>query len=123
MYLSQNKDVSKRDLAELASKIEISNLNEPVGKQDQYIAAFGGISSFSFNKDDTVDVEPLNISDDTLYDLEDNLMLFFTGYSRSAGKILKDQDTKSKQDDEEILNIEESIDKTLKWLEPRLEIK
>ena len=91
-------------LAEEACEIEINRIKKPIGKQDQYIASFGGISSFSFNKDDSVVSQHLNISDDTLFDLEDNLMLFFTGYSRSAGKILKDQEIKSKQNDEDMLN-------------------
>tara|TARA_B100000941_G_C28475572_1_gene538966 strand:+ start:143 stop:1117 length:975 start_codon:yes stop_codon:yes gene_type:complete len=104
LHLNSFKNLNQHELAELACDIEINKLKEPIGKQDQYIASFGGISSFSFNKDDTVDSKPLNISDDTLYDLEDNLMLFFTGYSRSASKILKDQETKSKQNNEDMLN-------------------
>ena len=104
LHLNSFKNLNQYELAELACDIEINKLKEPIGKQDQYIASFGGISSFSFNKDDSVDAKPLNISDDTLYDLEDNLMLFFTGYSRSASKILKDQETKSKQNDEDMLN-------------------
>lgn len=104
LYANSSKNLNSDELAELACDIEINKLNEPIGKQDQYIASYGGISSFSFNKDDSVDVKPLNISDDTLFDLEDNLMLFFTGYSRSASKILKDQQTKSKQNDEDMLN-------------------
>ena len=103
LYVNSSKNLYPDELAELACDIEINKLQEPIGKQDQYAAAFGGLSSFTFNQDDTVDVRPLNISDDTLYDLEDNLMLFFTGYSRSAGKILKDQQTKSIQNDEEML--------------------
>ena len=104
LHLNSFKNLNQHELAELACDIEINKLKEPIGKQDQYIASFGGISSFCFNKDDTVDSKPLNISDDTLYDLEDNLMLFFTGYSRSASKILKDQETKSKQNNEDMLN-------------------
>ena len=103
LYVNSSNNLHPDELAELACDIEINKLQEPIGKQDQYVAAFGGLSSFTFNQDDTVDVRPLNISDDTLYDLEDNLMLFFTGYSRSAGKILKDQQTKSIQNDEEML--------------------
>ncbi len=103
LYINSSQNLNAEELAELACDIEINKLNEPIGKQDQYIAAFGGISSFKFNNDDSVNVEPLNISEDTLYDLEDNLMLFFTGYSRSAGKILKDQKTKSMQNDQEML--------------------
>jgi len=104
LFINSSKNLHSDELAELACDIEINKLKEPVGKQDQYIAAFGGISSFSFNKNDTVDIKPLNISDDTLYDLEDNLLLFFTGYSRSASIILKDQDIKSKQNDEDMAN-------------------
>ena len=104
LYANSFKNLNQYELAELACDIEINKLKEPIGKQDQYIAAFGGISSFNFHKDDSVDVKSLNISDDTLYDLEDNLMLFFTGYSRSAGEILKDQDSKSKKNDEDMLN-------------------
>ena len=104
LYANSGKNLNQGDLAELACEIEINKLKEPIGKQDQYIASYGGISSFRFNKDDSVDVESLNISDDTLYDLEDNLMLFFTGFSRSASKILQDQKTKSDKNNEEMLN-------------------
>jgi len=104
LYANSGKNLNQADLAELACEIEINKLKEPIGKQDQYIASYGGISSFRFNKDDSVDVEALNISDDTLYDLEDNLMLFFTGFSRSASKILQDQKTKSDKNNVEMLN-------------------
>jgi D-glycero-alpha-D-manno-heptose-7-phosphate kinase len=91
-------------LARLACLIEIDILKEPIGKQDQYIAAYGGITCFEFNQDDTVHSYPLDISMDTLFDLEDNLLLFFTGFSRSASSILKYQDTRSQEMDEEMLN-------------------
>lgn len=91
----RRKNLNATDLAEMACDVEINRLNEPIGKQDQYIAAVGGLSCFTFCKDDTVIVEPLRISTDTLFDLEDNLLLFFTGYSRSASSILKDQNDKS----------------------------
>ncbi|HEX7598273.1 MAG TPA: galactokinase [Polyangia bacterium] len=87
------------DLAEMACKLEIDKLSRPIGKQDQYIAAYGGITCFHFDKDGTVHAEPLQISLTTLHALEDNLMLFFTGYSRSAGDILQDQDKRTKQAD------------------------
>lgn len=103
LYSHSSHNLSSDELAELACDIEINKLKEPIGKQDQYAAAFGGISSFAFNKDDSVSVEPLKISDDTLFDLEDNLMLFFTGYSRSASNILKDQNAKSLESNEEML--------------------
>jgi D-glycero-alpha-D-manno-heptose-7-phosphate kinase len=91
--------VHPRDLAEQACHIEIDRLGEPIGKQDQYIAAFGGITCFRFHPDGRVDAWPLNISQETLFNLEDNLLLFFTGYSRGASSILKEQDDRSKQDD------------------------
>ena len=68
-----------------------SGLGEPVGKQDQYIAAFGGLACFEFAEDGRVNVTPLAIPQSTLYNLEDRLMMFFTGYSRAASSILDDQ--------------------------------
>ncbi len=92
------------ELARLACHIELDILKEPIGKQDQYIAAYGGITCFEFNQDDSVKAYPLQINMDTLFDLEDNLLLFFTGFSRSASAILKDQDKRSKEMDEEMLS-------------------
>ncbi len=89
-------------LAEQACQIEIDILREPIGKQDQYIAAYGGITCFEFGKNGAVKAWPLSISEETLFNLEDNLLLFFTGYSRSASAILKEQDDKSKQGDAEM---------------------
>ena len=88
--------VHPAELAEQACHIEIERLGEPIGKQDQYIAAYGGLTCFKFLPDNRVEAWPLKISEETLFNLEDNLLLFFTGYSRSASKILKDQDEKSK---------------------------
>ena len=79
-------------------------VGEPVGKQDQYISAFGGLTCFEFCPDDTVDVAPMKIDSETLFNLEDNLLLFFTGYSRLAGTILQEQDDRSRQDDKEMLD-------------------
>jgi D-glycero-alpha-D-manno-heptose-7-phosphate kinase len=91
--------VHPAELAEQACQIELEKLGEPIGKQDQYIAAYGGITCFKFLPDGQVEAWPLKISEETLYNLEDNLLLFFTGYSRSASTILKEQDDKSKQAD------------------------
>ena len=88
----------------LRSHIEIDRLGEPIGKQDQYISAYGGITCFNFNPDDSVTADPLRLDSDTLHDLEDNLLLFFTGFSRSAGSILKDQKTRTETNDQEMLN-------------------
>jgi D-glycero-alpha-D-manno-heptose-7-phosphate kinase len=91
--------VGRQDLAEQACHIEIDRLGEPIGKQDQYIAAFGGLQCMHFEPGGNVRVEPLAASAETLFELEDNLVLFFTGYTRSASEILKEQDSKSKQKD------------------------
>ena len=95
--------VHPQELAEQACHIEIDILREPVGKQDQYIAAFGGLTCFRFLPNDQVEAWPLKMDTDTLYSLEDNLLLFFTGYSRPASEILREQDTKSKQNDREMI--------------------
>jgi D-glycero-alpha-D-manno-heptose-7-phosphate kinase len=95
--------VHPSELAAQACHIEIDLLKEPVGKQDQYIAAFGGINTFSFRPDDTVEATPLKLSTETLYNLEDNLLLFFTGYSRSASAILRHQDDQSKKRDPDMI--------------------
>jgi D-glycero-alpha-D-manno-heptose-7-phosphate kinase len=84
------------ELAEQACDIEINRLKEPIGKQDQYIAAYGGITCFQYCPNGTVTARPLRISQETQYNLEDNLLLFFTGYSRSASIVLKEQDDKSR---------------------------
>ena len=96
--------VSSEFLAQSACTIEIEKCRDPIGKQDQYIAAFGGFSCFTFHRDDTVSIEPLKISEDVLYDLEDNLLLFFTGFSRSASSILKDQNLKTKESDNTMID-------------------
>jgi D-glycero-alpha-D-manno-heptose-7-phosphate kinase len=104
LYVYERQHISQEDLAELACNIEIDRLKEPVGKQDQYIAAIGGLSSFAFHKDDSVTYAPLNISSDTLGKLEDNLLLFFTGYIRKASDVLNDQKVKTEMKDKDMLD-------------------
>ncbi|MES2219139.1 MAG: galactokinase [Pseudomonadota bacterium] len=89
--------IHPRELAEEACHIEMNLLKEPVGKQDQYIAAYGGVTCFRYLPNNAVEAWPLKIEQETLFNLEDNLLLFFTGYSRSASAILQDQDSKTKQ--------------------------
>jgi D-glycero-alpha-D-manno-heptose-7-phosphate kinase len=91
------------ELAAEACAIELDRLGEPIGKQDQYAAAIGGITAFTFHQDGRVEYRPVRLSEETHFSLEDNLLLFFTGYSRSASAILKDQDDRSKQNDRAIL--------------------
>ncbi|HEY1717490.1 MAG TPA: galactokinase [Verrucomicrobiae bacterium] len=95
--------VHPAELAAQACEIEMIRLREPIGKQDQYIAAYGGLTCFNFLPDGKVEAWPLKISDETRDNLEDNLLLFFTGYSRSASAILKEQDQKSKSDDKSMI--------------------
>jgi D-glycero-alpha-D-manno-heptose-7-phosphate kinase len=104
LHIHRKRHLHQEELAELACQIEIDRLGEPIGKQDQYIAAFGGLTCFKFHKNDKVSAEPLGVSMDTLFDLEDNLLLFFTGFSRSASGILKDQKVKSEGNDAEMIN-------------------
>jgi D-glycero-alpha-D-manno-heptose-7-phosphate kinase len=104
IYALKREHVSAADVAEEACHIEIDVLNQPVGKQDQYIASFGGLTCFEFRRDGTVESSPLMIADDTLHDLEENLMMFFTGYSREAGSVLSDQKRRSEAHDEEMFN-------------------
>ncbi len=103
LHTMQGNIVSTRTLAEEACEIEMNRLNEPIGKQDQYIASYGGITCMNFHRDGYVWVDPLRMDDETLYNLEDNLILFFTGFSRSAGNILKEQNDKSKEHNEDML--------------------
>lgn len=104
LYAHRRLLIHPEDLAELACDIEINKLGEPIGKQDQYIASFGGITTFRYHTNDRVEATPLNINMDTLFNLEDNLLLFFTGFSRSAGEILKDQDARTQTFDQDMLN-------------------
>jgi D-glycero-alpha-D-manno-heptose-7-phosphate kinase len=103
VYAHRRKLILPQDLAELACHVEIDRLQEPIGKQDQYIAAYGGLTCFTFHKDNRVTAKPLKISQETLHDLEDHLLLFFTGFSRSAGGILKDQKVRTQKNDNEML--------------------
>ena len=103
LYAHRRRLLHPSELAELACEIEINKLGEPIGKQDQYAAAYGGVTCFEFNPDESVVASPLKAKMDALFDLEDNLLLFFTGFSRSAGSILKDQKQRSEQTDASML--------------------
>lgn len=104
IYAWKREQASRQNLAEEAYKVEADILKRSVGKQDQYIASFGGITCFEIDKKGNVKTYPLNISKETLHKLEDNLVLFFTGYSRNANDLLKDQDQKSKKNEKDIIN-------------------
>ncbi len=99
----QRRLMSTQELAEAACYIELERLGEPIGKQDQYIAAFGGLTCFTFMPDGRVQVEPLKISRDTRHNLEDHLLMYFTGQTRSASAILQDQKTRSETQDQDMI--------------------
>ncbi len=103
LSIHYRKNMSNAEIAEMACRVEIDLLGEPVGKQDQYISAIGGITEFNFNRNGTVESIPINLSMSTSFQLEDNLLLFFTGISRSASKILSDQSVRSLKNDSEMI--------------------
>jgi len=99
LYAHRRRLLHPSELAELACDIEISKLGEPIGKQDQYAAAYGGVTCFTFNPDGSVEARPPRVRMSDLFELEDNLLLFFTGSSRSASSILRDQKQRTENSD------------------------
>jgi len=92
LHRYMRKVITTENLAKIACHIELDILKEPIGKQDQYTAAFGGLNCYTFNKDDSVTVTPLNISSKMLHHLNERVLLFSTGISRAASDILRTQD-------------------------------
>jgi D-glycero-alpha-D-manno-heptose-7-phosphate kinase len=103
LYSHRRRLLPVNELAELACEIEINRLGEPIGKQDQYISAYGGVTCFTFHPDERVDVEPLRMTTEAMADLEDHLLLFFTGFSRKAGSILADQKIRTEGVDQDMI--------------------
>jgi D-glycero-alpha-D-manno-heptose-7-phosphate kinase len=95
----RRRKISTEELARMANHIEMTILGEPCGKQDHYIAAYGGLTCQEYHPDGGVTITALNISEAALRDLSENLVLFFTGYSRDAAEILEDQKRKSEKGD------------------------
>ncbi len=104
VYGVRRDHIDTGNLADEACRIEIEHLNRAVGKQDQYVAAFGGVRCYDFRPDGTVDVSPLAMSTTTMHDLEEHLLMFFTGYSRDADKVLKEQKAKSEVGDRAMID-------------------
>ncbi len=96
--------VSPEYLARKAYDIERNILCEPCGKQDQYISAYGGVMCQDYHPDGNVTITPLKVRETTLRELSEHLMMFFTGYSRTAYEVLEDQKVKSEQGDDEMLD-------------------
>ena len=121
LHAYKRQFITQRQVAEEACHIEIDILGEPIGKQDQYMAAFGGLNCLTFEKNGDVIIEPLRVAAEIHDQLENNLILFFTGTERSASQILRDQDTKSKKNNramvENLHHIKEIGLETRKYLE------
>ncbi|MBO0729452.1 MAG: galactokinase [Acidimicrobiaceae bacterium] len=103
IYAFKREAVTPGALADEACHIEIDLLGRPVGRQDQYIAAFGGLTCFEFDREGRVQVSPLSVSNDTLHDLDEHLLMFFTGYAREADQVLEEQRSRSDKDDTDML--------------------
>ena len=99
LHAYKKEFVSQKQLAEEACHIEMDILKEPIGKQDQYISAIGGITFFEFDKNGNVTVEPVKMTEESRDELHSNIILFYTGIQRSASEILREQDNKSKNDE------------------------
>lgn len=103
LYAHRRRLLQPTELAELACDIEINKLGEPIGRQDQFAAAFGGVTCFEFHQDDSVRARQLNLKYEPLHQLEDSLLLFFVGFTRNAGDILHDQDARTAAGDRDML--------------------
>lgn len=104
MHAYNGEHASEKRLAEEACHVEIDVLDEPIGKQDQYAAAFGGLNYIRFNADGTVEVDPIILSKSTRSELEGNLMAFFTGMTRKSSDILEEQEKRSEEEKREQLD-------------------
>jgi D-glycero-alpha-D-manno-heptose-7-phosphate kinase len=100
---ARHGSISPGDLAEAACEIEMGVLGEPVGKQDPYVSAHGGICAYTFRADGGVEVEPLELDPEVLRCMREKLLLFYTGEARSASKVLADQDARSKAGEERMV--------------------
>ena len=96
--------ISPAELAEAACAIELGDLGRTVGKQDQYAAAHGGVNAYTFERDNSVSVRPLALSDETRAAFRERFLLFFTGQSRSASEILANQVERTLAGDSELLD-------------------
>ena len=104
LHVYKKNIVRPDEIAAQACQIEIEKLHEPIGKQDQYIAAVGGLTSFHFLPGGKVEILPLQIDEEILFNLEDNLLMFFTGYTRSASVILKEQNDRTRSVDKAMVD-------------------
>jgi D-glycero-alpha-D-manno-heptose-7-phosphate kinase len=100
---ARRTSITQGALAESACEIEIDVLGEPVGKQDPYVAAHGGICSYAIDQHGDVEVQPLELSEETLRALRDHMLLFYTGEARGASAVLADQASRTQEGDAEMI--------------------
>lgn len=110
IHTYKGEDVSKEDLAREACEIEIDILREPIGKQDQYAAVFGGLRQFTFRSDGSVGVDTVRMPEDKHAELEESLLLFYTGQTRSASKILEEQAENLSNNSNKVVALQEMVD-------------
>jgi len=91
LHAYKNSYISKHDLGRLASHVEIELCGDPIGKQDQYAAAFGGLNLIRFHADDSVSVDPIICNPETIKKMEDSILVFYTGRTRNASALLSEQ--------------------------------
>ena len=103
LHAYKREFISQKQLAEEAAHIEIDVLKSPIGKQDHYASAHGNLICLNFEKNGNVIVEPLKVSEETIGQLESNLQFYYTGIEHDTNEILKEQDTKSKEDDPKMI--------------------
>jgi D-glycero-alpha-D-manno-heptose-7-phosphate kinase len=97
LYAYKGKDMDAERLAQEACRIEIDILKEPIGKQDQYASSYGGLNYIRFNSDETVDINPINMNKEKFEELDNNLLLFYTGITRYASSILNESKNKMEE--------------------------
>jgi D-glycero-alpha-D-manno-heptose-7-phosphate kinase len=117
LYTYKGKLVTAGQLAREACEIEIEICGKPIGKQDQYIAAYGGVCQFTFRKDDVVDVRQFRRSAELYHELSRNLMLFYTGRTRKAGNILSVQDQRTEANLEQLHRLKGLVARTAEAVE------
>ena len=103
LHTLKREHIPLQELAEEACELEINKLGKPIGKQDQYMAVFGGLTVLDIDKDGKVNVRKANVSDETIDDLNRNLLMFYTHTSRSANEILSEQSRGAREDKKNVV--------------------
>ena len=121
LHAYKRNPITAAELAEEACHLEIDLLDRAAGKQDQYIASFGGITCFDIGSDGRVVVSRLEIDPDTTHDLEEHLLMFFTGYSRRAEELLDDQRRRTEAGDESMIDALRAVEEVGRQIRTALE--